>query len=102
MGHGIVADLSAQTCVFGKADELFVTKRQALGADPLREDADVDALWEKVSKSKKPIGLILMDQVSCTTVQCGAHFRVPTPGPTRPHPQSCFAGVGNIYRAEIL
>jgi endonuclease-8 len=48
-----------------------------LGHDPLREDADAEALWEKVRVSKKPIGGILMDQ-------------------------TMIAGVGNIYRAEIL
>ena len=48
-----------------------------LGPDPLREDADPELLWAKVQKSRKPIGLILMDQ-------------------------SCVAGIGNIYRAEIL
>jgi endonuclease VIII len=42
-----------------------------------REDADAERLWAKVQSSPKPIGLILMDQHS-------------------------VAGVGNIFRAEIL
>lgn len=48
-----------------------------LGPDPLREDADAERLWETVQASKKPIGLVLMDQ-------------------------SMVAGLGNIYRAEVL
>lgn len=48
-----------------------------LGPDPLREDADGEKLWAKMQAAKKPVGLILMDQ-------------------------SAVAGVGNIFRAEIL
>jgi endonuclease-8 len=48
-----------------------------LGPDPLREDADRDLLWAVMQKSKKSIGQLLMDQ-------------------------SAVAGIGNIYRAEIL
>ena len=48
-----------------------------LGPDPLREDADGEQLWAKMQTSRKPVGLILMDQ-------------------------SAVAGVGNIFRAEIL
>jgi len=49
----------------------------ALGPDPLREDAEPRAGWERVRASATPIGLLLMDQ------------RV-------------AAGVGNIFRAEVL
>lgn len=48
-----------------------------LGCDPLRSDADPNALWHRVKASQKSIGGLLMDQ-------------------------GYFAGVGNIYRAEIL
>ena len=48
-----------------------------LGEDPLRDDADPDALWARVSRSRRSIGSLLMDQ-------------------------KLFAGVGNIYRAETL
>jgi endonuclease VIII len=51
--------------------------RDRLGADPLRSDSDPEVLWQRVSKSKKAIGAILLDQ-------------------------SIIAGVGNIYRCEIL
>lgn len=71
-----VAHLSCMTCNFG-GPELFSAKLASLGMDPLRQDADPDALWQKVKKSKRSIGKIIMDQ-------------------------SYFAGPGNIYRAEIL
>ena len=53
--------------------EFYKSKVASLGEDPLREDADPEAAWEKISVSRKPIGLLLMDQ-------------------------SVIAGVGNIYR----
>jgi len=49
----------------------------ALGPDPLRPDADPELGWLRVRVSKMPIALLLMDQ------------RV-------------SAGVGNIFRAEVL
>lgn len=48
-----------------------------IGPDPIRSDADPQAAWARVHRSSAPIGSLLMDQ------------RV-------------FAGVGNIYRAEVL
>ena len=48
-----------------------------LGADPLREDADPSVAWARISRSRTPIGTLLMDQ-------------------------SVVAGVGNVYRAEVL
>ncbi|KAG8466181.1 hypothetical protein KFE25_001937 [Diacronema lutheri] len=75
-GDGVVSHLSAMTVNHGGA-ELFDKFRAQLGQDPLRDDADTDALWAKVATSKRSIGQLLMDQ-------------------------SFFAGPGNIYRAEIL
>jgi formamidopyrimidine-DNA glycosylase len=75
-GHGLVSHLSAMTVDHG-GPELFEKKRRALGHDPLRSDANPEALWRKVSGSSKSIGLLLMDQ-------------------------SAFAGLGNIFRCEIL
>jgi formamidopyrimidine-DNA glycosylase len=72
----VVALLSAMTVEHGGRD-LYVARRAELGEDPLRVDADPEAAWGKVSTSKKSIGILLMDQ-------------------------SVIAGVGNIYRAEIL
>jgi endonuclease-8 len=48
-----------------------------LGADPLRADADPDAAWERISRSRTSLGQLLMDQ-------------------------AVVAGVGNVYRAEVL
>jgi DNA-formamidopyrimidine glycosylase len=48
-----------------------------LGPDPLRPDADPDRAWQRVRRSGRPIGDLLLDQ-------------------------SIVAGVGNVYRAEVL
>jgi endonuclease-8 len=48
-----------------------------LGPDPLRDDADVERAWARIHRSTAPIGLLLMDQ-------------------------SVIAGIGNIYRSELL
>ncbi|CAK9115446.1 Endonuclease 8 1 (DNA glycosylase/AP lyase Nei 1) (DNA-(apurinic or apyrimidinic site) lyase Nei 1) (Endonuclease VIII 1) [Durusdinium trenchii] len=72
----LVTHLSAMTVQHGSS-ALFLEKKRLLGEDPLREDAQPEALWERVRKSKQIIGRLLMDQ-------------------------GFFAGVGNIYRAEIL
>lgn len=48
-----------------------------IGPDVLRDDADPERAWARIAKSKTPIGLLLMDQ-------------------------SVMAGIGNIYRSEIL
>jgi formamidopyrimidine-DNA glycosylase len=57
--------------------DFYHEKIAKLGPDPLREDADKELLWERMQRSKAPVGLLLMDQ-------------------------SAVAGIGNIYRAEIL
>ncbi|MGA8247925.1 MAG: DNA-formamidopyrimidine glycosylase family protein [Nocardioides sp.] len=48
-----------------------------LGPDPLRPDADPTRAWQRISKSPRAIGDLLMDQ-------------------------AVLAGVGNVYRAEVL
>lgn len=48
-----------------------------LGPDPLRRDADPDRFVAKVRRSSKPIGALLLDQ-------------------------GVIAGIGNVYRAEVL
>ena len=70
------AHLSAMTVRLGD-HAFFEEKRRKLGEDPLATDPDVEDLFQRVSKSKKTISKLLMDQ-------------------------GYFAGVGNIYRAEIL
>lgn len=73
---GLVSHLSAMTVRLGD-HTFFEEKKRKLGEDPLSENPDVDDLFLRVSKSKKTISKLLMDQ-------------------------GFFAGVGNIYRAEIL
>jgi endonuclease-8 len=48
-----------------------------LGPDPLRRDADGGLAWARIHKSRRAIGALLMDQ-------------------------SVMAGVGNVYRSELL
>jgi endonuclease VIII len=48
-----------------------------LGPDPLRKDADPALAWARISKSRRTIGALLMDQ-------------------------TVLAGVGNVYRNELL
>lgn len=71
------ADLRGAT----QCDLITRDKRDAivskLGPDPLRPDADPGRAWQRVGKSHRPVGALLMDQ-------------------------SVLAGVGNVYRAEIL
>lgn len=50
---------------------------ERLGPDPLRRDADMEWARSRVARSRAPIGILLMDQ-------------------------SVLAGVGNVYRAEVL
>ncbi|MEC8557122.1 MAG: DNA-formamidopyrimidine glycosylase family protein [Planctomycetota bacterium] len=51
--------------------------QKRLGPDPLRSDADPERAWAKISRSRSAIGALLLNQ-------------------------SVIAGLGNIYRAEIL
>ena len=51
--------------------------RDRLGPDPLRRDADPGLAWQRISASRAPIGTLLLDQ-------------------------SVLAGVGNVFRAEVL
>ena len=79
--NGTVAHLSAMTCEIGDL-AAFDAWAKKLGPDPLRDDADFERIWNKCGVpgargGKAPIGAVLMDQ-------------------------SKVAGVGNIYRAEIL
>ncbi|MCU1496831.1 MAG: nei [Acidimicrobiales bacterium] len=48
-----------------------------IGPDPLRRDAKPERMWAKISRSSKPIGLLVMEQ-------------------------DVVAGIGNVYRSELL
>ena len=48
-----------------------------LGPDPLRAGSDPEPAWQRIAASQRPIGELLMDQ-------------------------QVLAGIGNVYRAEVL
>jgi endonuclease-8 len=77
VGEGAYADLRGATA----CELLTPAEREAmlarLGPDPLRPDADPGLAWERIRRSRAPIGGLLMDQ-------------------------SVVAGIGNVYRAELL
>jgi endonuclease-8 len=56
-----------------EADEIVAK----LGPDPLRRAPDPSRAWARISKSRRPVGALLMDQ-------------------------TVIAGVGNVYRNELL
>lgn len=72
-----VADLRGAT----QCELVGESKRQdvlaKLGPDPLRPDADPDKAWARIQRTHRPIGELLMDQ-------------------------AVLAGIGNVYRAEVL
>jgi endonuclease-8 len=72
-----VADLRGAT----RCDLVGPDRREevlaSLGPDPLRADADPERAWQRIRRSQRPIGDLLLDQ-------------------------AVVAGVGNVYRAEVL
>jgi len=71
------ADLRGATACELVTDDEAAAVHGRLGEDPLRPDADPERAWAKVSRSRSPLATLLMDQ-------------------------SVIAGVGNVYRAEVL
>lgn len=77
VGHDGTVDLRGPTaCEIIDADQESRLLGR-LGPDPLRTDADPEQAWSRISRSRREIGALLMDQ-------------------------SVIAGVGNVYRAEAL
>lgn len=76
-GRASYADLRGAT----RCDLVTTARRDevmaGLGPDPLRPDADPLRAWARISRSPRPIGELLMDQ-------------------------AVLAGIGNVYRAEVL
>jgi endonuclease-8 len=70
-------DLHGPACCEIIEQEQFAKLTSRLGQDPLRPDAKPDMVWEKIARSRAAIGSLLLNQ-------------------------SVIAGIGNIYRAEIL
>lgn len=64
-----------QCALVTPADRAAVLAR--LGPDPLRRRADPERMWARLSRSRVPVGAALLDQ-------------------------SVVAGIGNVFRAEVL
>jgi endonuclease-8 len=77
VGEDLGLDLTGPTACDLVADEEVDRILARLGPDPIRRGANPERAWARVRRSPTPIGKVLMDQ-------------------------SVFAGVGNIYRAEVL
>lgn len=78
LDNGIyVSDLAGPTtCELIDVNEVDkVTSK--LGPDPIHEDSDPEKAWSKIAKSSKSVASLLMNQ-------------------------SVVAGIGNVYRAELL
>jgi endonuclease VIII len=71
------ADLRGPTTCALITDAEKLAVRDRLGPDPLRADADPDRAWARISRSRTTIAALLLDQ-------------------------KVVAGVGNVYRAEVL
>jgi endonuclease-8 len=74
---GAVADLRGPTACELLAPPAVDILLDRLGPDPLRKDADPDRAWRRIHASRAPIATLLMDQ-------------------------AVIAGIGNVYRAELL
>jgi endonuclease VIII len=76
-GPGSYADLRGATACELQTPGQRRGVVERLGPDPLRADADPDLAWHRIKRSRAPIAGLLMDQ-------------------------SVVAGIGNVYRAELL
>ena len=77
VGERSYADLrGATTCALVTREQRDAVVARS-GPDPLRDDADPDRAWQRIRRSRAPIGGLLMQQ-------------------------DVLAGVGNVYRAELL
>jgi DNA-formamidopyrimidine glycosylase len=76
-GGGSYADLRGPTAceVWTPAEKALLPSR--LGPDPLRPRPDPEPAWQRLSRSRSSVGQLMMDQ-------------------------TVVAGVGNVYRAEVL
>jgi DNA-formamidopyrimidine glycosylase len=77
VADGSYADLRGAIAVEVWTPDDRTALLRRLGPDPLRADADPNLAWQRIAGSRAPIGILLMDQ-------------------------SVLAGVGNVYRAEVL
>ena len=72
--YGDLRGATACDLVDEQAQQALVDR---LGPDPLRPDADWERMWHAMSRSRRSVAALLMDQ-------------------------SVVAGIGNVYRAELL
>ncbi len=72
-----VLDINGPTICRVLAEQDVLALIYRIGPDVLRSDADPNLAFNRITKSKAPIGRLIMDQ-------------------------SVMAGIGNIYRSEIL
>ncbi len=70
-------ELTGPTRCESQSVEAFEALKARLGADPLGDSPRPRSLGERLRRTQRPIGALLLDQ-------------------------SLFAGIGNVYRAEIL
>ena len=77
VGSGSYADLRGATAVEVWTDLEKALLEARLGPDPLQRRPRPERAWERLSRSRTPVGQLLMDQ-------------------------AVIAGVGNVYRAEVL
>jgi len=77
VGPTHLADLRGPTRCEVLTDDEVAAVRARLGPDPLRRDADPARGFARISRSRVPIAVLLLDQ-------------------------TVLAGVGNVYRAEVL
>ncbi|WP_424213763.1 Fpg/Nei family DNA glycosylase [Streptomyces sp. BI20] len=76
-GHDTYADLRGPTTCALLTEDDKAAIHERLGPDPLRPDDDPDRAWARISRSRTTVAALLMDQ-------------------------KVIAGVGNVYRAEVL
>jgi len=69
--------LSGPTACHWITAEEVQALRERIGSDPLDATADPERAWATVTRSRRPVGALLLDQ-------------------------SVFSGIGNVYRAELL
>ena len=77
IGDSRAFDLHGPTACDVVSDEQWNNIRGRLGPDPLREDSDCEQAWRRISRSRAAFGTLLLNQ-------------------------SVIAGVGNVYRSEIM
>jgi len=77
LNNGWVGDLRGPTVCAVVTPEMVHQIQARLGPDPLRPEADPDLALRRVSRSVRPIAELLMDQ-------------------------AVLAGIGNVYRCEVL